>query len=559
MELRFLIVAFITVFPVFYASGYGGVPELMQDQPARVQPGPSLLDREQNDEERRINKYRARALELLKARARAFKSPGCPEIYTKLSENHTMCLTDVGFETRLPETVRHGIVKQHNRYRSRVSPTASNMQKMVWDDSLAKIAAKWARQCRRGHDKGDSRRSPDLPGVYVGQNAAYGYRNWQTAIEAWHDEVSDFQYGKGAINDSVVGHYTQIVAWRSARVGCGQADCPKSEYKRHYVCNYAVGQMNDDPLKPYSKGERCGGCPDNCVEAENLCDCDGLLCLNGGKVDLTKCRCKCPAIYKGEVCQTLQCPEEDPWYCGSQWPESYCTEFANVPLECPYMCGSCSAADKNSTNEVPDDCRLQCKNDGKLDRTKCVCSCPEGFSGDRCERKARVCDGKTCLNGGQLNTKTCQCACPIGLTGKRCETKIPVCGGKACQNRARLNTATCKCQCRQGFTGSLCETSLPVCEEITCKNGGRVNETTCTCTCPKQFTGKRCHRRKCADADCSNGATLDYADCSCKCREGFTGMVVNLRDKTAEETSLVLCKYNLFYHTPSVGIHTKQD
>nr|KAG5697164.1 hypothetical protein BaRGS_002173 [Batillaria attramentaria] len=52
---------------------------------------------------------------------------------------------------------------------------------------------------------------PDLPGVYVGQNAAYGYRNWQTAIEAWHDEVSDFQYGKGAINDSVVGHYTQIV------------------------------------------------------------------------------------------------------------------------------------------------------------------------------------------------------------------------------------------------------------------------------------------------------------------------------------------------------------
>lgn len=33
----------------------------------------------------------------------------------------------------------------------------------------------------------------------------------------------------------------QIVAWRSSRIGCGQADCPDSPYKRHFICNYAVG------------------------------------------------------------------------------------------------------------------------------------------------------------------------------------------------------------------------------------------------------------------------------------------------------------------------------
>ena len=38
----------------------------------------------------------------------------------------------------------------------------------------------------------------------------------------------------------------------------------------------------------------------------------------------------------------VQCPVEDQWYCGSQWPEAYCEQFTNVPQECPYMCGVCS-------------------------------------------------------------------------------------------------------------------------------------------------------------------------------------------------------------------------
>ena len=35
------------------------------------------------------------------------------------------------------------------------------------------------------------------------------------------------------------------------------------------------------------------------------------------------------------------CPAEDEWYCGSQWPERYCTEFEGIDLYCPYMCGVC--------------------------------------------------------------------------------------------------------------------------------------------------------------------------------------------------------------------------
>ena len=52
---------------------------------------------------------------------------------------------------------------------------------------------------------------PALPGVYVGQNGAFGYGTFSTAVErGWFDERLDFEYGTGAINDSVVGHYTQV-------------------------------------------------------------------------------------------------------------------------------------------------------------------------------------------------------------------------------------------------------------------------------------------------------------------------------------------------------------
>ena len=64
-------------------------------------------------------------------RSRSFKANTCNEEYEKVSATHTMCLNDVGKGVRLSQTIKDAIVNQHNVYRSRVSPTASNMQKMV--------------------------------------------------------------------------------------------------------------------------------------------------------------------------------------------------------------------------------------------------------------------------------------------------------------------------------------------------------------------------------------------------------------------------------------------
>ncbi|KAL8565024.1 hypothetical protein ACOMHN_003400 [Nucella lapillus] len=306
---------FLLLVAVNAEQASGPVPELQIDQPVRVQPGPSLVDADDYDS--KVKDYAARALEILTTRARvqkrkskyryrsrSLKTADCEERYEQLSSSHTMCLRDVGTEVSLSTKQKKDIVNQHNLYRSRVSPTASNMQVMVWDDSLATIAGKWSRFCQLGHDKGADRLSPDLPEVYIGQNAAYGYRTWHGAIKGWHNEVSNFKYGNGSIDNAVVGHYTQVVAWRSARLGCGQANCPKSKYGKHFVCNYAQGQLFKDTVTPYQKGGRCADCPDHCDKDGNMCDCGGKVCFNRGKIDIRTCECTCPSLYCGDRCQT---------------------------------------------------------------------------------------------------------------------------------------------------------------------------------------------------------------------------------------------------------------
>ena len=47
-------------------------------------------------------------------------------------------------------------------------------------------------------------------GIYTGQNLAWGYYSWDSAIQAWFNEVKDFAFGKGSINGKAVGHYTQV-------------------------------------------------------------------------------------------------------------------------------------------------------------------------------------------------------------------------------------------------------------------------------------------------------------------------------------------------------------
>ncbi|KAK7506406.1 hypothetical protein BaRGS_00002518 [Batillaria attramentaria] len=242
----------------------------------------------------------------------------CDSKWTDIDPNHTMCRKDRGTEVVLDQATKDALLQQHNDLRGRVSPIAGNMPKLVsndiqaaqllvWDDELALVAAKWARRCVVKHDNGNARRVPSLPGIHVGQNAAFGYRSFTSAVQAWFNEYKNFKYGTGS-KGGVVGHYTQMAAARTHRIGCGQADCPGYKYRRYYICNYAVGQYTSDLVKPYKKATKsCARCPGKCDSTGKLCDCGGKLCLNGGSLDIATCSCTCPDIYSGPTCEKNAC------------------------------------------------------------------------------------------------------------------------------------------------------------------------------------------------------------------------------------------------------------
>lgn len=117
--------------------------------------------------------------------------------------------------------------------------------------------------------------------------------SWSDAIQAWYDEVKDFKYGVGATTEgAVIGHYTQVVWYKSYQIGCAVAYCPKSTYKYFYVCQYCPAGNRVDLMKtPYKEGKPCGDCPNAC---------DNGLCTNPCKFqDLYS---NCPQLEKDYGC-----------------------------------------------------------------------------------------------------------------------------------------------------------------------------------------------------------------------------------------------------------------
>uniref|UniRef100_A0A8C4QUC8 Cysteine-rich secretory protein LCCL domain containing 2 n=1 Tax=Eptatretus burgeri TaxID=7764 RepID=A0A8C4QUC8_EPTBU len=164
------------------------------------------------------------------------------------------------------------ILKLHNKLRSSVSPSASNMEYIVWDDDLARSASSWAAQCHWDH--GPSHELSSIGqnlGVHWGQ-----YRPPTFHVQAWFDEVRHFTYPyPQECNPScpfrcsgpVCTHYTQMVWATSNRVGCAINLCYNMNvwgqvWKKavYLVCNYSPkGNWWGD--SPYRAGPPCSECP----------------------------------------------------------------------------------------------------------------------------------------------------------------------------------------------------------------------------------------------------------------------------------------------------------
>ncbi|XP_032832637.2 cysteine-rich venom protein-like [Petromyzon marinus] len=179
-------------------------------------------------------------------------------------------------DTTLPAN-QEVIVNVHNELRRNVAPTASNMLKMAYNEQAAGNSRLSAAACSSTHSARSARtwKTPQAEwdcgeNIFMSSNP----RSWDEVVHSWYDEVTSpgFQYGKGATGPGAVGHYTQVVWYKSHQVGCAVNYCPNhpGDLKYFYVCQYCpTGNLDTRINKPYDLGTPCQACPHSCDN--NLC------------------------------------------------------------------------------------------------------------------------------------------------------------------------------------------------------------------------------------------------------------------------------------------------
>ncbi|KAJ8754009.1 hypothetical protein K2173_001907 [Erythroxylum novogranatense] len=122
---------------------------------------------------------------------------------------------------------------------------AKNVKPLSWNRTLKRYATRWANQrvddCLLMH-------SPKSP---YGENLFWSLKgHWTPAdvVKCWADESSNYDaVTNECINNSICGHYTQLVWKATERVGCARVTC-NSNKGYLYVCSY------DPPGNYYFEG-----------------------------------------------------------------------------------------------------------------------------------------------------------------------------------------------------------------------------------------------------------------------------------------------------------------
>jgi hypothetical protein len=128
--------------------------------------------------------------------------------------------------TGISSAVKEALLSKHNELRNKVAsgqqsgqPAATNMQEMVWDDSLGTLAQNFANTCPSGHN-------PNRNGA--GENLYWAMSSRQTTdvsltagVQSWYDEVSLFQSSKISPFTFTSGakDYTQMIWASSNKLG----------------------------------------------------------------------------------------------------------------------------------------------------------------------------------------------------------------------------------------------------------------------------------------------------------------------------------------------------
>ncbi|XP_071958419.1 GLIPR1-like protein 1 [Antedon mediterranea] len=236
------------------------------------------------------------------------------------------------------------VLDKHNELRSQVSPEASDMKYMSWDDDLASMAQEWSDGCvfEHGQPTNISPFDPVGQNLYSSGASASNRPNLASATQAWYNEDQYYNYDTRECSD-VCGHYTQVVWADSYALGCGLTFCTN---KWILTCNY--GPAGNYNRHPYVSGPSCTECSSGsnqcyenqcrpCSEHNEECICNQV-CENCGTLN-SDCTCTCRDGYLGNDCSEI-CADTHA-NCGNGWFVGQCGRFDYVDEGCPKMCGLC--------------------------------------------------------------------------------------------------------------------------------------------------------------------------------------------------------------------------
>ncbi|ODV77878.1 PR-1-like protein, partial [Suhomyces tanzawaensis NRRL Y-17324] len=126
----------------------------------------------------------------------------------------------------------NAILREHN-----IKRALHGVPSLAWDDSLATFAHDYAARAFSC----DNVQLIHSNGPY-GENLAAGYVGGADPVDAWYDEIKDYNYNNPVFAEET-GHFTQVVWKGTTKVGCARVQC-NNIWRQYTICEYSETRGN---------------------------------------------------------------------------------------------------------------------------------------------------------------------------------------------------------------------------------------------------------------------------------------------------------------------------
>ncbi|XP_061002974.1 neurogenic locus notch homolog protein 4 isoform X2 [Dama dama] len=285
-----------------------------------------------------------------------------------------------------------------------------------------------------------------------------------------------------------------------------------------------------------TRGLQCGSFPEPCA--------NGGTCLS---LSQGQGACQCAPGFLGETCQFPDpCQDTQPCQnggsCHTFLPTLPGSPSTPSPMAPSFYCTCPSGFTGDRCQaQIKDPCFSFCSKMGRCHLQasgRPRCSCMPGWTGEQCQLRD-FCSANPCVNGGVClaTYPQIQCRCPPGFEGHACEHDVNECyldpgpcpKGTTCHN----TLGSFQCLCPAGREGPSCGLRPGPCTPRDCLNGGTCqlvpgrDSTFHLCLCSPGFTGPSCEVNSddCVGHQCQNEGTCQdgLGTYTCLCPEAWTG------------------------------------